>query len=125
LTKLKSGLNADKWVAATIGKYASDPVWEESRNRLYCLDCGLHVISEGHYCMLRTPVWRRTGLGPFDGVLCLDHIERRIGRRLRLNDFLIAKKSDEGAFSRGEPMLPEIWEQYVARRDAKRIKPLF
>jgi hypothetical protein len=110
--KEKEAMNVETWCLATRQKYSKDEKWRSSRLRFFCLDCQIDVVEEEHYCMLRRPVWRQTGLGPYDGVLCLDCIERRIGRRLTLADFLVAQKCDEmaGGFTRGELMLPDNWE---------------
>jgi hypothetical protein len=37
--------------------------------------------------MLRDEVWAATGLGPADGVLCLDDVEQPLGRSLQYEDF--------------------------------------
>jgi hypothetical protein len=58
---------------------SSNLQWFYSFDRIYCRDCGLNVIAVGHYCMLRDRVWRETGVGLTDGVLCLDDIEQRLG----------------------------------------------
>jgi hypothetical protein len=82
-------------------------------DRVLCLDCNVNVVSAGHYCMLKTRVWRQTGVGSwhFIGVLCLDCIERRLGRHLQRDDFAIARtKADRRLWTLGQPMLPRVWE---------------
>jgi hypothetical protein len=62
--------------------------------------------------MLRDPVWRLTGLAADDGVLCLDDIERRLGRRLQLSDFAMSRtKADFTWWPRGQLMLPKVRQE--------------
>jgi hypothetical protein len=39
------------------------------------------------YYSLLDDVWKETGLGPRDGMLCIKCVEKRIGRRLKSTDF--------------------------------------
>jgi hypothetical protein len=55
--------------------------------RLLCVDCGVDTLATGQYYIVRRPVWAASGLGRQDGMLCLDCLERRLGRRLRNEDF--------------------------------------
>ncbi|MBO0736565.1 MAG: hypothetical protein J2P48_08355 [Alphaproteobacteria bacterium] len=57
--------------------------WARRRARSHCLDCDEHVP----VYMLRDAVWYATGVGWHDGVLCLDCVERRLGRELTYRDF--------------------------------------
>jgi hypothetical protein len=57
------------------------------RNRHLCRDCQLDTIAHGHYYVVDDALWASTGLGPHGGMLCLPCLERRIGRKLRLEDF--------------------------------------
>jgi hypothetical protein len=36
---------------------------------------------------VKDKIWKRTGLGPKDGCLCIGCLEKRIGRRLKPKDF--------------------------------------
>jgi hypothetical protein len=96
---------------------------------MQCVEIGDAVSAEHHglavddellepvHCMLRRRVWSQTRMGSdyFAGVLCLDCIERRLGRRLRLSDFAIARtKADRRLWTLGKPMLPRVWEGRTA-----------
>jgi hypothetical protein len=92
------------------------------QDRIICADCKIDVYTAGHYCMLKAHVWRQTGMGSWylSGVLCLDCIEHRLGRRLQLNDFAIARtKADRTLWSLGQAMLPRVWEvwDHIAKRE--------
>jgi len=77
--------------------------------------------------MLTDPVWAQTGLGPHDGLLCLDCIERRIGRLLRYTDFrkcdTKGPRSVTNAYRRaswgGPRMLPVAWKVHLAYRHVR------
>lgn len=56
------------------------------RKKFLCLDCNLDTAKAGELYMLIDDVWRLTGLGKF-GMLCIEHVEQRIGRRLIPADF--------------------------------------
>lgn len=71
-----------------------------------CRDCGRDVIELGHPCVLETSVWRATGLARWNGCLCLDHIEARLGRPLCRQDFqrcTEAERADWGGDVRKTP----------------------
>jgi hypothetical protein len=53
-----------------------------------CADCGVNVLAIGHYYMLRREVWRE-GMPGIEGNLCLPCCERRLGRRLSPDDFVV------------------------------------
>jgi hypothetical protein len=57
------------------------------RRRWHCLDCGLDTIKAGHYYMVADHVWAASGLLGDGGMLCLDCLQRRLGRELVLQDF--------------------------------------
>jgi len=87
-----------------------------------CHDCGVDLHDIGHYCMLTNPVWRQTGLD--DGYLCLDCIERRIGRPLRYTDFrrcdVKGPRARTNLFRRAHwgaaRMLPRAWKFHLRLR---------
>jgi hypothetical protein len=70
-----------------------------------CKDCDIRVYSIGHWYMVENEVWALTGLGreTGDGVLCLDRLERRIGRPLVYEDFksTVAPAGAASAWCRG------------------------
>jgi hypothetical protein len=95
-----------------------------SLKRILCVDCAadgipFNVITAGHYCMLKDSVWLATGMlddgDYFSGVLCLQCIEDRLGRRLKLRDFAISRSNaDRTMWSRGKPMTPRVWQEWEA-----------
>jgi hypothetical protein len=57
-----------------------------SRKKFLCLDCGIDTGKSGEHYMLIDETWKLTGLGKF-GMLCVEHVEARIGRKLVPDDF--------------------------------------
>jgi hypothetical protein len=66
-----------------VGKLAGN---KNSRKKWLCLDCGLDTGKAGEHFFLNNDVWSLTGLGHL-GMLCVEHVEKRIGRRLVPADF--------------------------------------
>ncbi len=58
----------------------------KSRRKFLCLDCNVDTGKLGEHYMLIDSTWRLTGLGEF-GMLCIEHVEARIGRKLNASDF--------------------------------------
>lgn len=58
----------------------------KSRRKFLCLDCGVDTGKIGEHYMLINRTWSLTGLGSV-GMLCVEHVEKRIGRRLVPSDF--------------------------------------
>lgn len=58
----------------------------KSRKKFLCLDCGIDTGRIGEHYMLVDDVWSLTGLGKY-GMLCIEHVEQRIGRELIHSDF--------------------------------------
>jgi hypothetical protein len=69
-------------------------------DRSRCRDCDLDTVWAGmpngpwEYYMVHDHVWAQTGLGPYDGMLCVGCIEFRLGRRLTPEDFTDAPVND-------------------------------
>jgi hypothetical protein len=59
---------------------------KNSRRKWLCLDCGLDTGKAGEHFFLIDEVWSLTGLG-HKGMLCVEDIEKRIGRQLAASDF--------------------------------------
>lgn len=59
---------------------------KNSRKKWLCLDCGLDTGKAAEHFMLVDSTWKLTGLGKI-GMLCVEHVESRIGRRLVPSDF--------------------------------------
>lgn len=57
-----------------------------NRKKWLCLDCGLDTGKACEHYMLIDETWSLTGLGGI-GMLCVEHVEKRIGRRLEPQDF--------------------------------------
>ena len=58
----------------------------KSRRKFLCLDCKVDTGKIGEHYMLIDETWKLTGLGPI-GMLCIEHVEIRIGRKLTASDF--------------------------------------
>lgn len=59
---------------------------KNSRKKFLCLDCGVDTGKIGEHYMLIDKTWTLTGLGKY-GMLCVQDVEKRIGRRLAPADF--------------------------------------
>ena len=46
------------------------------------------VNNRSEIYMVRDKVWKKAGLEPFGGCLCIGCLERRLGRRLKPKDFI-------------------------------------
>lgn len=57
-----------------------------SRKKFLCLDCGVDTGRIGEHYMLKDSVWALTNLGKI-GMLCIQHVESRIKRELKPEDF--------------------------------------
>ncbi len=53
----------------------------------YCVDCKVDTLLIGEYYMVHHSVWEDTGLGLYDGMLCISCLEKRISRQLTSEDF--------------------------------------
>lgn len=59
---------------------------KNNRSKFLCLDCHLDTARHGELYMLVDSTWKLTGLGKF-GMLCIEHVETRIGRKMTATDF--------------------------------------
>ncbi len=59
---------------------------KKSRTKFLCLDCGIDTGKIGEHYMLIDETWHLTGLRKY-GMLCIEHVECRIGRKLKASDF--------------------------------------
>jgi len=57
-----------------------------NRRKFLCRDCGVDTGRIGEHYMLIDETWSLTGLGAI-GMLCIQHVEERIGRKLVAADF--------------------------------------
>jgi hypothetical protein len=92
--------------------------------RTRCRDCGIDVTKSGDWYMVHDHIWALSGLGPVDGVLCVADLERRIGRRLVLDDFQLMTGEGGQTWRHGERMVPRVWRGHLAnwRRLAGRLR---
>lgn len=51
-----------------------------------CIDCGKDTAYDHDYYMVHDYIWARTGLGKKDGMLCVEHLEIRLGRQIAVED---------------------------------------
>ena len=84
-----------------------------------CLDCGINVIKAGDYCLLNSKIWKnQLGLGWNDN-LCIACIEARLGRKLRLLDFI------SFPLVKGFPTSDTLAERYGFKKARKkRVMPI-
>ncbi len=72
-----------------------------------CRDCQCDTGQIGEYYMLHDEVWRETGLGLHDGMLCIGCAEARLQRQLTAADF-IDFPINHGFFDRSERMVERV-----------------
>lgn len=88
---------------------------EIARHR--CNDCGVNVIKNGDYCMLRPDIWEVTfGLGGGDN-LCVACIERRLGRKLTFLDFITSPSVE------GFPMSDTLFDRFGGEEASAKTRP--
>lgn len=63
-----------------------------------CIDCNIDTIEGAEYYMVIDIIWSTTGLGPYDGKLCIGCLETRLGRILTQEDFMDAPINDPALF---------------------------
>lgn len=62
--------------------------WEPVISDWRCLDCGVDTDAIDEYYMVLDPIWEQATHEPdCDGHLCIECIERRLGRALQASDF--------------------------------------
>jgi hypothetical protein len=83
-----------------------------------CLGCGVNVIKIGHYCMLNSDLWERELHLKSNDNMCIDCIERRIGRKLRGLDFISYPRVE------GYPMSDTLLERlgFTGGKNARAIE---
>ena len=54
-----------------------------------CVDCGVNVFDINESYMVHHHVWKKAGMKPLGGKLCVGCIEKRLGRKLNCNDFFM------------------------------------
>lgn len=58
-----------------------------------CFDCGRDTFKLREYYMVRDSLWRKAKGG--GSMLCITHLERRIGRKLNYTDFTLCRLNAE------------------------------
>jgi hypothetical protein len=86
--------------------------WHAAPERTRCLDhenahCLDHERRRHEMYMLKDEVWTLTELGHWDGVLCVECAERRLGRALTRDDYRECTTDDLRQRWGGERMMPE------------------
>ena len=59
---------------------------KNSRKKWLCLDCKIDCGRIGEHYFIKTDLWMKA-VGSNKGMLCIEHLEKRIGRELTLADF--------------------------------------
>jgi hypothetical protein len=57
-----------------------------SRKRFYCLDCGIDTGKIHEHYFINTATWLSV-VNSTQGMLCIEHLEKRLGRKLNHLDF--------------------------------------
>lgn len=52
-----------------------------------CVDCNVDCMEIAEYYMVTDACWKRAGMGPYDGQLCIGCIEKRLGKQLTPRNF--------------------------------------
>jgi len=87
-----------------------------------CLDCGVNVIEVGDYVMLSDELWQgELGLGGSDN-LCINCIEKRLGRKLRMFTDIIYLPAVEG-YRTSATLLARIEGEKPKSRKRKAVRP--
>jgi hypothetical protein len=76
--------------------------------RVRCVDCG---EDKDEYYMVADELWAASGMAPNGGMLCLAHLERRIGRLLVIGDFTACCPS------------LAAWQRHLAAREMDGLSP--
>jgi hypothetical protein len=76
-----------------------DPAVKPARaaDPLHCVDCNRNILSERY--MVRDAVWAAAGMTPDGGCLCVECLERRLGRQLNHTDFIDGFINAPGPYS--------------------------
>ena len=52
-----------------------------------CVDCGVDTFETKEYYMVTDSCWKRAGMKPYGGMLCVGCIESRLGKKLTPQNF--------------------------------------
>ncbi|QBZ72764.1 hypothetical protein SEA_GODONK_176 [Gordonia phage GodonK] len=63
------------------------------RKRFLCADCGVDTGKMHEFYFVKTELWLYA-MHSTDGMLCIEHLEKRLGRQLRAEDFTDASIND-------------------------------
>lgn len=63
------------------------PVAGQNYANISCRDCGVNTKLIGDYYMVHDEVWLSVGMDLYDGMLCIQCLESRLGRELTPADF--------------------------------------
>lgn len=58
----------------------------KSRKKFLCMDCGVDTGKIHEHYFVNTELWLKA-TGSIKGMLCIEHLESRIGRKLTPEDF--------------------------------------
>jgi hypothetical protein len=73
--------------------------------RYKCRDCGVNVIEAGDYCLLNDDIWKRQLRLRWKDNLCIECIEKRLGRKLKFIDFNPSATVEKSKRKRRAPAL--------------------
>lgn len=52
-----------------------------------CVDCGVNIFEIKEYYMVSDACWKRSGMKPRGGFLCIGCLEKRLGKKLKSYNF--------------------------------------
>ena len=99
------------WITVRNGRtFSSGPITAFA----WCNDCNANVGYMGEWCMLKASVWSKAWPGtaqnssrakmPMKHFLCIECVEKRIGRKLTRTDFDMRSKHNKPSPKRQFPM---------------------
>jgi len=82
----------------------------KSRRKFLCVDCGVDTGKIHEHYFVHTDLWLQV-MPTVNGMLCVEHLEARLGRKLVATDFTTATINSP----RFEPKSQRLMERLTAR----------
>lgn len=89
--------------------------WEPVVADWRCLDCGVDTDAIDEYYMVLDPIWESATDGGADGHLCIECLERRLGRALRASDFSALEVNTNSRMPRSPRLADRLRDQDAAQ----------
>ena len=78
-----------------------------SRQKWFCLDCGVDTGKISEHYFIKTPLWMSL-VGSDKGMVCVGCLEKRLGRKLNKNDFTQCYLNDPKRNNMSERLLSRL-----------------